>query len=84
MRPPKVRLHSPVTAVLPVPEFWRDTVHVSGSPEHEVAVTETIATFVKVPIRPKKNPATAMAAIRVTAISIIVATTGDMAVLLSP
>jgi hypothetical protein len=71
-------------AAFPLPRFWRETVQVSGLPSHDAAVAETSGGLVKVPIRPKRNPATATPAIKVTAMSIIVAKTGDMAAFFLP
>jgi hypothetical protein len=63
--------------VPPLPEFWRETVQVSGSPVHDALVADTRARFEYAPITPNRNPASTTAAIRVTAMSIRVATTGE-------
>jgi hypothetical protein len=57
-------------------------VHDSGVPEQaELPEAETMAELVKVPRSPKKNPDIAVAAIRVTAIIMTVARTGEIAFL---
>jgi hypothetical protein len=82
--PPKVILQTPVMRVSAVPELLRTSVHTSGVPlQFDPAEAETAAELVKVPRRPKKNPEIAVAAMRVMAMSITVARTGDIALFLS-
>jgi len=71
----------PVTATLEVPVFLRTMVHTSVVPTHVVTCPLTCAELVNDPNRPKTNPAIAMAAIRVMAIRITVARTGEIAFL---
>jgi Glu-tRNA(Gln) amidotransferase subunit E-like FAD-binding protein len=69
--------------VLLEPEFERMSVQTSGVPEQTIpALADTTAVLENVPISPKTNPETEIAAIRVMATSITVARTGDIAGLL--
>jgi len=80
--PPDVTLHTVPTLVLAVPEFVRLTVHVAFAPrEHVTMDAVTLAELVNDPKRPNTNPAIAIAAIRVIAISMTVARTGLIAFL---
>ena len=68
--------------------FVRTTVHwllpavdAAGPATHEVTWAETCAELVNDPNRPNTNPAMAMAAMRVMAMRMTVARTGEMAFL---
>jgi hypothetical protein len=74
-------VQTPVIAALPLPVFVRLTRQTSGAPEQDTEPAETKATLVNVPIKPKTNPAIAMAAKSVIAISMMVASTGETAFL---
>ena len=82
--PSNVILQTPVAVVLEVPELVKMSVHCSGVPLQETPEdAETTAELEKVPSNPKKNPETAVAAMRVIAMRITVARTGEIALLLS-
>jgi len=67
---------------LEVPELVNDRVHTPVATLHEETDTLTWAELVNDPNRPKTNPAMAMAAMRVMAMRMTVASTGEMAFLL--
>ena len=78
----------PTTATLEVPVFVRTTVHwlllavdAAGPATHEVTWALTCAELVNDPNSPNTNPAMAMAAMRVMAMRMTVASTGEMAFL---
>jgi predicted nucleic acid-binding Zn ribbon protein len=78
----------PVTATLEVPVLVNVTVHsllcavdAAGPALHEVTCADTCAELVNDPNRPRPNPAMAMAAMRVIAMRMTVARTGEMAFL---
>jgi len=71
----------PVVATLEVPELVRTSVHTLVAPTHEVTCALTCAELVNEPNRPNTNPAMAMAAMRVMAMRMTVASTGEMAFL---
>jgi len=72
-----------VSAVLEVPVLLTFSVHTSFplTVVHEATAAETRAELVNDPKRPNTNPAMAMAAMRVMAIRITVANTGEIAFL---
>jgi hypothetical protein len=77
-------LHA-VGDALAEPVFWRFTVQTTGDTLPQVTLTAvTCAEFVNDPKRPKTKPATAMAAMRVIAMRMTVARTGEMAFLFFP
>jgi len=81
--PPKVRV-ALLALVLDVPVFRATTVPAFAAPVPGAmfgAVNVTLATDVNDPKRPKTNPAMAMAAMRVMAMSMTVAKTGLIAFL---
>jgi hypothetical protein len=82
--PAKVNVQTPVIKTFPLPVFVRLTKQTSGVPEHDTEPAVTRAMLVNVPIKPKTNPATAMAAKSVIAISMMVARTGETAFLFFP
>jgi len=80
---PEIWMEHPVTMVLEVPELVSVTVQMSLGEVHvqDVTCAETCAELVNDPNRPNTNPAMAMAAMRVMAMSMTVASTGEMAFL---
>ena len=79
--PPNVRV-IPLALVLDVPVFWKLAVPVGPAPEARAGrIACTVAELVNDPNRPNTNPATAMAAMRVIAMRMAVARTGEMAFL---
>jgi len=73
-----------VTATFEVPVFVKFTMQMSlvaPAALHDVTCALTCAELVNDPKRPKTNPAMAMAAIRVIAMRMTVASTGEMAFL---
>ncbi len=69
-------------AALAVPVFWIVIVPVGVVPDERlVVVTANRATLVNDPNRPNTNPAMAMAAMRVMAMRMTVAMTGEIAFL---
>ncbi len=78
--PPLFRAQE-ITAAFAVPEFLRTTTHESPEALHEVTCAVTVAELVNDPNRPKTNPAMAIAAMRVMAMRMTVARTGEMAIL---
>jgi hypothetical protein len=80
--PTMLMVHEPVGAVFPLPVFVNVRVHTGFTAlVHVVTLADTCAVLVKVPNRPKTNPAMAMAAMRVIAMRMTVASTGEMAFL---
>ena len=73
-----------VACTFEVPVLVRVTRHVSfpAAALHAVTCADTCAELVNDPNRPNTNPAMAMAAMRVMAISMTVARTGEIALLL--
>ena len=71
----------PVTATLDVPVLVKVTMQVSDVPVQDVTCALTCAELVNEPKRPNTNPAMAMAAMRVMAMRMTVASTGEMAFL---
>jgi len=84
---PPTWMEQPVITTFAVPELVRLNVQIkglgAGSAEsvHEVILADTCAELVNDPNRPNTNPAMAMAAMRVMAIRITVASTGEIAFL---
>jgi hypothetical protein len=74
----------PVTATFEVPVLVNTTVHILFNTRQDVTCAETVAELVNDPKRPNTNPATAMAAMRVIAMRMTVARTGEMAFLFFP
>ena len=72
----------PVIVVLPTPGLETCSVQLSGVPEQETLEAETVAVLVKLPMSPKTNPATDVAATIVMAIRMTVASTGEIPFLL--
>ena len=70
------------TAALADPVFWKLMLPVGAAPPtRDVETSEICAVLVNDPNRPNTNPAMAMAAIRVMAMRMTVAMTGEMAFL---
>jgi len=80
---PEIWTEHPVATTLDVPEFVRTTVQTSLAAGllQDVTWALTCAELVNDPNRPKTNPAIAIAAIRVMAMRMTVAKTGEMAFL---
>jgi hypothetical protein len=70
-----------LTAALAVPVFCRVRTQLRPLTEQVTEIACTVAELVKVPKRPNTKPATAMAAMRVIAMRMTVARTGEMAFL---
>ena len=83
---PPCWMEQPAIAVLDVPVLVSVTTHsasvASAALEHSVTVALTAAELVNDPNRPNTNPAMAIAAMRVMAIRMTVASTGEMALFL--
>jgi len=81
--PPYV-IEQELAAVFDVPELIMERLQTSlwVFQTHVVTLAETCAVLVNVPNRPKTKPAIAIAAMRVMAISMTVARTGEIAFLL--
>jgi len=79
--PPYVRLQLPVVDVAAFPLLVSTRLHTSLGAVYVQLVTDacTCAVDVKVPNRPKTKPAMAIAAMRVMAMRMTVASTGEMA-----
>lgn len=81
LAPPRLS-EQPVTVALPLPVLRRTAVHTASvAPVHVVTDPDTSALVVKDPKRPNTKPAMATAAMRVMAIRMTVARTGEMAFL---
>jgi len=78
---PDMRMEHAVGAVFEVPIFWTLIVQAPVASEQVTATAVTCAELVNDPNRPKTNPAMAMAAMRVMAIRMTVARTGEIAFL---
>ena len=81
--PPSLMLHERTFTLL-VPMLVKVTMQSLPATEQVVTCPETWAELVNDPNRPKTNPAMAMAAIRVIAMRMTVASTGEIAVLFFP
>jgi len=79
--PRNVKVQGPTTYAFALPELVKMSVHAScpATAAHEVTLAWIRAVDVKVPNRPKTKPAIAIAAMRVMAISMTVASTGLIA-----
>jgi len=80
---PPTCMEQPFATTFDVPVFVRVIVHARPVPEivHCDTCAETCAELVNDPNRPNTNPAMAMAAMRVMAMRMTVASTGEMAFL---
>ena len=79
---PPICMLQAVGVALDDPVFWRDTAQLAAAVVWQVTRTaETCAELVNDPNRPNTNPAMAMAAMRVIAMRMTVASTGEMAFL---
>ena len=79
---PLMLMKHAVAATLEVPVFCTLRLHVAGDARVQVVTAaETCAELVNDPKRPNTNPAMAMAAMRVIAMRMTVASTGEMAFL---
>jgi len=78
---PPTWTEQPVTATFEVPVLVNTTMQVSVVPVQDVTCALTCAELVNDPNRPKTNPAMATAAMRVMAMRMTVASTGEMAFL---
>jgi len=76
-----MRMEHAVGIVFDEPVFWTFTVQEPPASEQVTATAETCAELVNDPNRPNTNPAMAIAAIRVMAIRMTVASTGEIAFL---
>ena len=78
---PLICMKHPVACTLEVPVLVKTTVQTSVEPTQDVTWALTCAELVNDPNRPNTNPAMAMAAMRVIAMRMTVASTGEMAFL---